>query len=53
MVQDDPICVAARRDGKTLVTGLWIDHSFDVGMPVDSTSVSFSMHALIYFRCRS
>ncbi|CAI9764151.1 unnamed protein product [Fraxinus pennsylvanica] len=26
-------------DGKTLVTGLWIDHSFDVRMPVDSTSV--------------
>ncbi|KAL2535494.1 BRCT domain-containing protein [Forsythia ovata] len=38
---DDPICVAARRDGKTLVTDIWIDHSFDVGMPVDSTSVMY------------
>jgi hypothetical protein len=23
------------------VTGLWVDHSFDIGMPVDATSVSF------------
>lgn len=38
-MQDDPVCVAARDDGKTLVTGLWVDHSFDIGMPVDSTSV--------------
>lgn len=41
MVQDDPMCVAARTDGKVLVTGLWVDHSFDIGMPVDPTSVSF------------
>ncbi|KAG8362793.1 hypothetical protein BUALT_BualtUnG0036900 [Buddleja alternifolia] len=40
MVQDDPICVNARKDGKTLVTGLWVDHSYDVRMPVDPTSVS-------------
>ncbi|KAK4406950.1 BRCT domain-containing protein [Sesamum angolense] len=38
---DDPICVAARRDGKILVTGLWVDHSFDVGMPVDPNSVMY------------
>ncbi|KAG8389550.1 hypothetical protein BUALT_Bualt02G0240900 [Buddleja alternifolia] len=41
LVYDEPICVAARRDGKTLVTGLWVDHSFDVGMPVDPTSVMY------------
>lgn len=41
VVQDDPMCVAARTDGKVLVTGLWVDHSFDIGMPVDPTSVSF------------
>jgi topoisomerase (DNA) II binding protein 1 len=35
------VCIAARNDGKTLVTALWVDHSFDVGMPVDSTSVCF------------
>lgn len=43
MVQDDSICVAARADGRVLVTGLWVDHSFDIGMPVDPTSVSFSI----------
>ncbi|KAL8527240.1 hypothetical protein ACS0TY_005210 [Phlomoides rotata] len=41
LVYDDPICVAARRDGKVLVTGLWVDHSFDVGMPVDPSSVMY------------
>ncbi|KAL6978327.1 hypothetical protein U1Q18_019997 [Sarracenia purpurea var. burkii] len=41
LVYDDPICVAARTDGKILVTGLWVDHSFDIGMPVDPTSVMY------------
>lgn len=41
LAYDDPICVAAQRDGKVLVTGLWVDHSFDVGMPVDPTSVMY------------
>ncbi|PIN05804.1 hypothetical protein CDL12_21653 [Handroanthus impetiginosus] len=41
LVYDDPICIAARRDGKTLVTGLWVDHSFDIGMPVDPSSVMY------------
>ncbi|GFQ02446.1 brct domain-containing protein at4g02110 [Phtheirospermum japonicum] len=41
LVYDDPMCVAARRDGKTLVNGLWVDHSFDVGMPVDPSSVMY------------
>ncbi|KAH1098193.1 hypothetical protein J1N35_015114 [Gossypium stocksii] len=36
--KDDPVCVATRNDGKAVVTGLWIDHSFDIGMPVDATS---------------
>ncbi|PSS14720.1 BRCT domain-containing protein [Actinidia chinensis var. chinensis] len=39
---DDPICVAAQTDGKVLVTGLWVDHSFDIGMPVDPTSVLYT-----------
>ncbi|KAL3652917.1 hypothetical protein CASFOL_002598 [Castilleja foliolosa] len=42
LVYDDPMCDAARRDGKTLVNGLWVDHSFDVGMPVDPSSVMYS-----------
>ncbi|XP_059438388.1 BRCT domain-containing protein At4g02110 isoform X1 [Corylus avellana] len=41
LVYDDPVCIAARNDGKTLVTALWVDHSFDVGMPVDSTSIMY------------
>ena len=41
-MQDDPVCTAAQTDGKVLVTGLWVDNSFDIGMPVDPTSVSFS-----------
>ncbi|KAL2540443.1 BRCT domain-containing protein [Abeliophyllum distichum] len=41
LIYDDPLCITARRDGKTLVTALWVDHSFDVGMPVDPTSVMY------------
>ncbi|KAK3001747.1 hypothetical protein RJ639_021991, partial [Escallonia herrerae] len=40
-VYDDPMCVAARNDGKTLVNGLWVGHSFDVGMPVDPTNIMY------------
>ncbi|KAK4379854.1 hypothetical protein RND71_001716 [Anisodus tanguticus] len=40
-IYDDLICVAARRDGKVLVTGLWVEHSFDVGMTVDPQSVMY------------
>ncbi|CAJ1969883.1 unnamed protein product [Sphenostylis stenocarpa] len=38
---DDPVCVAARNDRKTLVTALWVDHSADIGMPVDAASVMY------------
>ncbi|XP_076958895.1 BRCT domain-containing protein At4g02110-like [Bidens hawaiensis] len=41
LVYDDSVCVAARRDGKILVSSLWIDHSFDVGTPVDTTSIMY------------
>ncbi|XP_076900431.1 BRCT domain-containing protein At4g02110-like [Bidens hawaiensis] len=41
LVYDDPICVAARRDGKILLSSVWIDHSFDVGAPVDATSIMY------------
>ncbi|GLU16776.1 hypothetical protein SLE2022_331910 [Rubroshorea leprosula] len=41
IVYDDPECVAARKDGKTLVTGLWVDHSFDIGMPCDATPIMY------------
>lgn len=35
------MCVSARRDGKTVVNSLWVDHSSEVGMLVDPASVSF------------
>ncbi|KAL7151098.1 hypothetical protein ABFS83_04G008200 [Erythranthe nasuta] len=41
LVYGDPVCIAARRDGKRLVTSLWVDHSSDVGMPVDHISVMY------------
>lgn len=41
-MQDDPICAAARKDGKIVVNGLWVDHSFDMGMAVNPNPVSFS-----------
>ncbi|KAK3020589.1 hypothetical protein RJ639_046939, partial [Escallonia herrerae] len=41
IVHDDPMCVAARNDGKTLINGLWVGHSFDVGMPVDPTNIMY------------
>ncbi|KAK4273262.1 hypothetical protein QN277_021700 [Acacia crassicarpa] len=41
LTYDDPICLAARNDGKTLVTALWVDHSVDIGMAVDATSVMY------------
>ncbi|KAL8191984.1 hypothetical protein R6Q57_028105 [Mikania cordata] len=42
LVYDDPLCVAARHDEKILVSSLWVDHSFDVGAPVDTTSVMYT-----------
>ncbi|CAA0831977.1 BRCT domain-containing protein [Striga hermonthica] len=41
LTYDDPICIAARSDGKAVVNALWVDHSFDVGMPVDPSSVMY------------
>ncbi|KAJ6404118.1 hypothetical protein OIU84_012331 [Salix udensis] len=41
IVHDDAVCVGARNDRKTVVRGLWVDHSFDIGMPVDVTSIMY------------
>nr|GMD63976.1 BRCT domain-containing protein [Ipomoea batatas] len=41
IVYDDPMCVSARRDGKTVVNSLWVDHSSEVGMLVDPASVMY------------
>ncbi|CAH2072055.1 unnamed protein product [Thlaspi arvense] len=40
LVYDDPVCAAARSSGKVVVTGSWVDHSFDIGMLIDANSVS-------------
>ncbi|XP_009616220.1 BRCT domain-containing protein At4g02110-like isoform X1 [Nicotiana tomentosiformis] len=41
IVYDDPICLAARQDGKIIVTSLWVEHSYDVGMPFDHHSIMY------------
>ncbi|CAJ2629052.1 unnamed protein product [Trifolium pratense] len=38
---DNSVCIAARNDGKTLVTALWVEHSADIGLPVDANSVMY------------
>ena len=42
------MCVAAREDGKVVVNGLWVAHSFDAGVAVDPTSVSKVCFSGIY-----
>ncbi|PHT45162.1 hypothetical protein CQW23_14320 [Capsicum baccatum] len=46
-VYDDPICVATQWDGKVLVTSLWVEHNFDMGMTVDHLSVSSLRNVLM------
>ncbi|XP_023548771.1 BRCT domain-containing protein At4g02110 isoform X1 [Cucurbita pepo subsp. pepo] len=41
IVYDDPVCVAARNDGKLLVTGLWVDHRHGSGLLADASSVLY------------
>ncbi|XP_071699574.1 BRCT domain-containing protein At4g02110 [Rutidosis leptorrhynchoides] len=41
LTYDDPVCVRARRDGKKLVSSLWVEHSFDVGAPVKTTDIMY------------
>lgn len=41
LTYDDPVCVDARRDGKKLVSSLWVEHSFDVGEPVKTTDIMY------------
>ncbi|KAF3974481.1 hypothetical protein CMV_002202 [Castanea mollissima] len=41
IVYDNLVCIAARNDGKTLVTALWVENTFDIGMPVDANSIMY------------
>jgi hypothetical protein len=43
-MQDDPVCVAARRGGKKVVTELWVDDSLDAGVMADADRVSQSCY---------
>ncbi|GAB2254432.1 hypothetical protein Droror1_Dr00022241 [Drosera rotundifolia] len=41
LVYDDPVCVAARKDGKTLVNSFWVDHSLKVNKPIDASFIMY------------
>ncbi|KAM0895335.1 hypothetical protein ACQ4PT_023910 [Festuca glaucescens] len=41
LVYDDPVCVAARRDGKKVVTELWVDDILDTGAMADADRVIY------------
>ncbi|KAL9242974.1 hypothetical protein vseg_016921 [Gypsophila vaccaria] len=41
LVLDDPICVAAIRDKKALVTTLWVEHSLDAGELLDVSNIMY------------
>ncbi|KAM0830877.1 hypothetical protein ACQ4PT_065929 [Festuca glaucescens] len=41
LVYDDPVCVAARRDGKKVVTELWVDDILDTGVMADADRVLY------------
>ncbi|KAL4602916.1 hypothetical protein ACB092_10G087800 [Castanea dentata] len=41
IVYDNPVCIASRNDSKTLVTALWVENTFDIGMPVDANSIMY------------
>lgn len=41
LTYDDPICAAAKKDNKMLVTDLWVVDSLDMGMLADSTKILY------------
>ncbi|PON61686.1 Zinc finger-domain containing protein [Parasponia andersonii] len=43
IVYDHPLCVTAREDGKIVVNGLWVDHSFDSGTPNDHSMIMYRL----------
>ncbi|CAI0425066.1 unnamed protein product, partial [Linum tenue] len=47
-IYDDPACVSARNNGKTVVTKLWVDHSSHFGLVVDSTKVGALFSAICF-----
>jgi hypothetical protein len=49
-MQDDPVCVAARKDGKKVVTEQWVDDSLDLGELADADRVSLPILNLLCFQ---
>ncbi|GJN10610.1 hypothetical protein PR202_ga28718 [Eleusine coracana subsp. coracana] len=43
LLYDDPVCVAARKDGKKVVTEQWVDDSFELGVLPDADRKMVSM----------
>uniref|UniRef100_A0ACD5Y5A2 Uncharacterized protein n=1 Tax=Avena sativa TaxID=4498 RepID=A0ACD5Y5A2_AVESA len=41
LVYDDPVCEAARGDGKKVVTELWVDDSLETGLMADADRVLY------------
>ncbi|KAL5196996.1 hypothetical protein ABZP36_000508 [Zizania latifolia] len=41
LLYDDPVCVAARKDGKKVVSELWVDDSLDLGEVADADRVLY------------
>ena len=39
-MQDDPVCVAARKDKKKVVTEQWVQDSFELGYAIASLPTS-------------
>lgn len=51
-MQDDPVCVAARKDGTKVVTGLWVDDSLDLGAMADADHVGSRFQFSVLFPAR-
>ncbi|KAG8099022.1 hypothetical protein GUJ93_ZPchr0013g36952 [Zizania palustris] len=41
LLYDDPVCVSARKDGKKVVSELWVDDSLDLGQVADADRVLY------------
>ena len=47
-MQDDPVCVAARKAGKKVVVDQWVEDSFELGELADADRVSLTSLPAFY-----
>jgi topoisomerase (DNA) II binding protein 1 len=47
-LQDDPVCVATRKDGKKVVTENWVEDSFELGELIDAERASLASLPAFY-----